>query len=112
MKGKIALWDVLASAERLGSLDAKINFSTCVPNDFKTFFDVHKRIRLICFNGAAADNLYHRTQFVLPNFIPTVRLPSTSPANARIPHEAKLAKWITEISSHRLRYSGVSAYGE
>jgi hypoxanthine-DNA glycosylase len=94
---RIALWDVCASAQRPGSLDASIRHATVVANDFATFFRTHPKIRLICFNGRKAADLYRR--FVLPG-LPTplqaVRceaLPSTSPAHAAMRFEQKLAKW-------------------
>jgi hypoxanthine-DNA glycosylase len=92
---RIAAWDVCASAFRPGSLDS--NISQVVVNDFQSFFAAHPAIRLICFNGKAAENLY-RTK-VLPNLpaamarMETRKLPSTSPANAGIPFEQKLFQW-------------------
>src|SRR6266851_4512441 len=38
----IALWDVLASGYRAGSLDSAIQLSTAVSNDFRAFFNTHK----------------------------------------------------------------------
>jgi hypoxanthine-DNA glycosylase len=94
---RIALWDVCASAQRPGSLDASIRHATVVANDFATFFRTHPKIRLICFNGRKAADLYRR--FVLPG-LPTplqaIRgeaLPSTSPAHAAMRFEQKLAQW-------------------
>ena len=56
----VALWDVCASARRPGSLDAKIEALTVAPNDFAGFFQAHRGIGLICFNGAAAERLFER----------------------------------------------------
>jgi hypoxanthine-DNA glycosylase len=44
-KSGIALWDVCHSAERKGSLDAKIVASTIVPNDFDSFLLAHSQIQ-------------------------------------------------------------------
>ena len=92
----IALWDVLATCERRGSLDASIDDSSMVPNDFATYFAQHPRIRRVCFNGAKAESVYRR--HVLPNLaigrvMDYVRLPSTSPAHAGMAFADKLQAW-------------------
>ncbi|MFL2545866.1 MAG: DNA-deoxyinosine glycosylase [Candidatus Rariloculaceae bacterium] len=93
----IALWDVVASAERPGSLDASIIASSVVVNDFAAFFGRHPKIELVCFNGAKAAELYERR--VLPTLDDAAkrtrheRLPSTSPAHAAMRFEEKLACW-------------------
>src|SRR5260370_39532556 len=46
----VALWDVLTAATRSGSLDAAIA-ADAIPNNFRAFFHIHFRIRLIAFNG-------------------------------------------------------------
>lgn len=94
---RVALWDVCAAAHRPGSLDASILRSSVVPNDFAAFIASHPHIRLICFNGAKAAELYRRT--VAPHLPDTIRrirceaLPSTSPAHASMTFEEKLARW-------------------
>lgn len=93
----IALWDVAAAAERPGSLDSAIVHRSVEANDFGSFFETHRRIGLICFNGAKAAELYRR--LVLPALdepfasIPTQRMPSTSPAHAAMPYAKKLEAW-------------------
>jgi hypoxanthine-DNA glycosylase len=93
----VALWDVVAAARRPGSLDSSIVGHSIVVNDFGGFFRAHPRIRLVCFNGAKAAELYRR--LVLPKLGPGFgkmryhRLPSTSPAHAAMPFERKLARW-------------------
>jgi hypoxanthine-DNA glycosylase len=91
----IAVWDVLQSCERAGSLDARIDAASIVANDFAGFFIAHPRIERVCFNGATAQALFRR--HVLPSLgtprIAFVRLPSTSPANASIRPAAKLEAW-------------------
>jgi len=49
---RIALWDVLHSCIRAGSLDADIRDEA--PNDFAAFFATHPRIKRIGCNGAKA----------------------------------------------------------
>ncbi len=93
---KVALWDVLASCVREGSLDSAIDDSSAVANDFAAFFETHPHIVRVCFNGAKAEVVYRR--HVLPQLgtqraIHYVRLPSTSPAHAGMPYRAKLQEW-------------------
>ncbi|GMV56087.1 MAG: DNA-deoxyinosine glycosylase [Betaproteobacteria bacterium] len=91
----IALWDVLASCVRSGSLDAGIEPGSVIANDFASFFRTHTAIRRIYFNGAAAEASFRR--HVLPGLaspiLPHHRLPSTSPAHAAMSFERKLAAW-------------------
>lgn len=92
---RIALWDVLESSVRPGSMDADISLSDAKPNDFRAFFDEHEAIRLIVFNGRKAEELFGR--FVVPSGIadniPRVALPSTSPAYASLSFSGKVAAW-------------------
>ena len=93
----IALWDVLRACARPGSLDADIVESSIVPNDFQSFFELHRGIEAVYFNGAKAEHAYRR--HVHPSLrgraagIDLTRLPSTSPAHAALYFEAKLAAW-------------------
>ena len=92
---RIALWDVLHSCKREGSLDASIDKTSQSPNDFRTFFLQHTHITHVFFNGTAAEQSYRK--LVLPDIamahIEYLRLPSTSPANASIPFDRKLEAW-------------------
>jgi TDG/mug DNA glycosylase family protein len=91
----IAVWDVLKSCIREGSLDSDIDGSSAVPNDFTAFLAAHPNIRRICFNGAKAEALF--TKHVRPrlgaNPDQYLRLPSTSPANASLTLSDKLRAW-------------------
>ena len=102
VSARLALWDVCASASRQGSLDAAIAAASVVPNDIGGFLQAHPDVRLICFNGAKADDLFRR--LVLPRLLPEartircLRLPSTSPAHAAMPFSKKLEAWRPVIS--------------
>lgn len=92
----IALWDVLHSCHRQGSLDAAIRRGSVRVNAFDTFFEQHSKIATVLFNGATAEHYYRR--HVLPgtkreNLQLLAALPSTSPAHAALSFEQKLAKW-------------------
>lgn len=99
---KIALWDVLQSSERPGSLDADIRSETASPNDFRGFLAGHPRIRLIAFNGRRAQELFDR--LVAPNLdgnVPRrVLLPSTSPAHAAMPRDKKISIWRSMLTGN------------
>lgn len=94
---RIALWDVLAAAERPGSLDSSIIHASARVNDFEAFYRSHPRISRVYFNGRKAEELYRR--FVLPGLsagcaaIRCVSMPSTSPAHAGMPFAEKLVRW-------------------
>ncbi|MCI3953412.1 MAG: hypothetical protein K0R53_2912 [Burkholderiales bacterium] len=94
---RIALWDVLAAAERPGSLDSSIVHASALANDFVKFFRSHPRIGRVFFNGRKAEEMYRR--FVSPKLGPEFSgiryecLPSTSPAHAGMSFAEKLASW-------------------
>ena len=94
---RIALWDVLNSCQRKGSLDSSIENGTIVVNDFNRFLAEHPLIKAIYFNGSRAQQEYNR--HVLPRLdkkfssIEYERLPSTSPAMASLGCEQKLRHW-------------------
>ncbi|OYY92440.1 MAG: DNA-deoxyinosine glycosylase [Hydrogenophilales bacterium 28-61-23] len=91
----IALWDVLQSCRRHGSLDAAIAPETAIANDFPPFFARHTQLTHIFFNGAAAERHFNRQvhgRIELPP-LRFQRLPSTSPAHAALDFSAKLAAW-------------------
>ena len=91
----IALWDVLKSCTRPGSMDAAIVKASIVPNDFARFFALHPKVRLVYFNGTMAEASYRRRVLPLLPALPLVyaRMPSTSPAHAALSFEQKLAAW-------------------
>jgi len=97
---RIALWDVLESCVRPGSLDSAIREESIQVNDFASFLAAHPGIRRVCFNGRKAEHAWRRR--VLPD-LPAARkleyrlLPSTSPAHAGMSYLAKLEAWRSAI---------------
>lgn len=91
----IALWDVMHSCQRVGSLDASIEPDSIEANDFAAFFQSHPAIRAVFFNGATAQATFN--QHVLSGLpalpLHYTRLPSTSPAHAALSFGQKLAAW-------------------
>ena len=85
----IALWDVIAACEIVGSSDSSIR--NVEVNDIRKITE-HAPIRTIYLNGNKAYELfakYMREQ----TFLPAVKLPSTSPANAACSLERLTAAW-------------------
>jgi double-stranded uracil-DNA glycosylase len=93
----IALWDVLASCVREGSLDSAIDDASISANDFVAFYRAHPRIAHVFFNGAKAEACYRRHVLPLLAEEPVSRsyhrLPSTSPANASMSRAYKRRVW-------------------
>jgi hypoxanthine-DNA glycosylase len=93
----IALWDVLAAAERPGSLDSSIVAASAQVNDFASLYRAHPQIRRVLFNGRKAEDLYRR--LVLPGLpaefghLRYLPMPSTSPAHAGMTFAKKLERW-------------------
>ena len=99
----VALWDVLKTCYREGSMDADIR--DAVPNDFESFLSQHEGIAAVFFNGAKAEQVWRkRVAPLLPEpLLPRrqVRLPSTSPAYAAINFAQKLEAWRAVTESLR-----------
>jgi hypoxanthine-DNA glycosylase len=97
----IALWDVLESSVRPGSMDADIRRGSETVNDFDNFFLVHTDVIQVCFNGQKAAQLFHK--LVRPGSATAepkiLVLPSTSPAYASMPYSEKLKRWRQVITS-------------
>jgi TDG/mug DNA glycosylase family protein len=104
----IALWDVLAAGDRLGSLDSAIVPTTLIVNAFDAFFACHPRIELVCFNGRKAEEVFRRKVVpALPasgSALAFELLPSTSPAFASLTFEQKLARWSAALEPHLRAY--------
>lgn len=96
MRHRIALWDVLQSCERPGSLDAAITRQSMVANDFVRFLQQHPQVRTVYFNGQGAVAMWKRLVApALPSALQpaTHVLPSSSPAHAGMPLAEKQKRW-------------------
>ena len=95
LDNRIALWDVLQSSVRPGSLDADINLDAARANDFAAFFESHRDIRLVLYNGKKAASLFARFVEARPmrKTAEFRTLPSTSPAYAALSFSGKLSAW-------------------
>ena len=92
----IILWDSLKACYRPGSLDSKIDDATAEANDFPWLLRQHPEIRAILFNGATSEKYFRKLALPLltqADQIELLRMPSTSPANAGMNFEQKLAAW-------------------
>ena len=89
LKNGIALWDVIASCEIVGSSDSSIR--NAKPNDITPILE-NSNVQNIFTNGKTADSLYMRYIFPVTK-IQSVCLPSTSPANAAWNMERLLSAW-------------------
>jgi hypoxanthine-DNA glycosylase len=87
----VAVWDVLRSCRRVGSLDSAVEPESMVANDFGQLFERHSDLARVFFNGAAAEKNFNRLVRVAPDRR-YLRLPSTSPAQT-MRYADKLAAW-------------------
>lgn len=85
----VGLWDVIATAERRGSLDAAIRNPETA--DLNRLVNRLPALRAIAFNGATAARLGRRSLTPLQG-VTLIDLPSSSPAHAR-PLAEKQAVW-------------------
>ncbi|NOU92063.1 DNA-deoxyinosine glycosylase [Paenibacillus sp. LMG 31456] len=96
LKHKIALWDVLGTCLREGSLDADIRDPE--ENDFAAFFHAYPAVERVFFNGQAAEQLYRKRVLLrlqekgLGKELSYRTFPSSSPART-MTLDAKLAFW-------------------
>ncbi|MFS0865032.1 DNA-deoxyinosine glycosylase [Fredinandcohnia sp. 179-A 10B2 NHS] len=91
---KIALWDVIKTCRRKGSLD--VNIRDEEPNDLESFIETHSNIRLIVCNGTKSF-ISFKKHIGLGRFpgVEVVKLPSTSPVPGKYNKtlEGKLQEW-------------------
>jgi len=97
VSNQIAVWDVIESCDRQGSLDSSIQSSSIIVNDFLNLFMSYPSISHVFFNGTKAQTEFNRNVKpeldTLLNQLELILLPSTSPANARMTRLEKLTQW-------------------
>ena len=86
----VGLWDVIASAERPGSLDAAIRAPEAA--DLRALVATLPALRAVAFNGGKAAKLGRAVLADRSEGVALIDLPSSSPAHAR-PFEEKVAAW-------------------
>lgn len=89
LAARVGLWDVIASAERRGSLDAHIRGH--VPNPLDAFAAALPELRAVAFNGGKAAEIGRRRLTAAQSYA-LVALPSSSPAHT-LAFDHKLADW-------------------
>lgn len=85
----VGLWDVIAHAERPGSLDAAIRDPAA--NDLLALIETLPHLKIVAFNGGTAAKLGGK---LLGDRVPTLALPSSSPAHAARGFEQKAEAWL------------------
>ena len=85
---QVGLWDVIAACEREGSLDTAIRRAQA--NEFAMLKHQCPQLDKVCFNGKTSGRF--EPLFAAAGFR-TLVLPSSSPANAQLSFEEKLAQW-------------------
>lgn len=88
LDNNIALWDVLATCYREGSLDSAILEEEA--HDIRGFLDTHPKVSHLAFNGKSSYNFFKKYGKGIE--LPYLLLPSTSPAYV-ISYERKLKDW-------------------
>ena len=98
--GGFAVWDVLLDCQREGSLDSNIQRETEESNDFSSFLLRTPTIKLIAFNGTAAQKIFmrHCTSVLEQHTnLMTALLPSSSAAHASMTKYQKLRLWSEQL---------------
>jgi len=89
-KRRIGLWDVIASANRPGSLDQAIREAE--HNQIEHLLHDFRQLRAIAFNGTTAARIGRKLIGAAPPNVVLIDLPSSSAANTQA-FAAKAAAW-------------------
>ena len=95
LNNNFALWDTIKFCKREGSLDSDILEE--VPNDLVTLLNKFKNIKTICLNGNKSYSVFKKFFPELFQNYKCIKLPSTSPANARFRLEDLVKEWKNSI---------------
>lgn len=91
LDNKLAVYSVIQSCKRKGSLDSNIKEEKI--NDFKTLFSKYKNIKFLCFNGNKSyDSFIKNVEKSVYKGKKLLKFPSSSPAYT-IPYNNKFNKW-------------------
>lgn len=91
LKNNIALWDIIKSCKRDGSLDSDIQNEN--PNDIRKLLKKYPNIKTICLNG---NKSYSAFKKYFPDLLEKYnchKMPSTSPTNARYSLNKLIEEW-------------------
>ncbi len=94
MLNHIAIWDVVATCNREGSLDSAIKDVDV--NDIENVLMSNPSIKTVLFNGASVAKFYKKYVKYYPYRTEFFTMPSTSPAYT-IPFERKLIEWEVKL---------------
>ena len=85
----LALWDVIEECDIIGASDSSVK--NVVPTDIPSLLAQTRVERILC-NGALSKKIYDKYQLEYTG-IPTIQMPSTSPANAAWSLERLIEEW-------------------
>jgi hypoxanthine-DNA glycosylase len=91
LQHRVGLWDVVAEARRVGSLDSSIRDHA--HNDLVALVDTLPNLVAIAFNGGTAEKIGIRSLDETAGRYKLIRLPSSSPAYAAVPYDVKRHAW-------------------
>ena len=90
-KHKIALYDVIEECDIIGSADSTI--TNIKPIDLKAIFERYPNIKVIGITGNKAGSLFDKYLLDKVGNRKVVKLPSTSPANAKMKIDTLVEKF-------------------
>ena len=91
LNSNIALWDTIKSCKREGSLDSDIQNEK--PNDIRKLLKTYPNIETICLNGNKSYTAFKKYFPDLLEKYNCLKMPSTSPANARYGLDILTQEW-------------------
>lgn len=91
LNNNFALWDVIKTCNRIGSLDSDIQNEA--PNEITKLLKKYNNIKVICLNGNKAYSAFKKHFPDLLKSHKCFKLPSTSPANAKFKLDDLYIEW-------------------